>query len=487
MSGRRVLVVYPTGVSDSKELANYYVQKRGIPATNVLGVSISMTPFGTYYIGEYQKFYGDLVRPIKAKLAQLGETNIDVILLVGAIPYEVRNAAQVGVSVDSTLMMLWSLDPNTNNIATKANPYFEHNPTVGADKGHFDHKTYKVAGNSEMYLVSRLSNADQIDHALYADRFLFPQEGYYNGYVYVDSEYGQGGNGNVARYTDEYLVAQPAAHSGNFSASEAEADMNIAFAEHYARQAGFPLKWENTTNGAEIGEPEASFSDGTSARTAPRGLFYGGWYNYNNYNDVWEWLPGSVACDLNSGPKFGREALLHGASAASYVIGEPYRAGHPRPDVLIYYLLNGYSFAEASTLATPLMGWMSVHEGDPLYTPTAPVLVTPTAEFPRTLVKDTSPPSLAVGSPVIAAGPEANDRIIQLSINDKAEPELAVAQVDYGTDVSYGNTAKSGQGYKRRLAVTLKNLQKNTLYHYRVTLKDPAGNVTVTGDYTFKR
>jgi uncharacterized protein (TIGR03790 family) len=110
-SARRVLVVYPTGVNDSKQLADYYVQKRGIPATNVLGVSISMTSTGTYYIGEYQKFFGDLVRPIKAKLAQLGETNIDVILLVGAIPFEVRNAAQVAVSVDSTLMMLSSLDP----------------------------------------------------------------------------------------------------------------------------------------------------------------------------------------------------------------------------------------------------------------------------------------------------------------------------------------------------------------------------------------
>ena len=68
-----------------------------------------------------------------------------------------------------------------------------------------------------------------------------------------------------------------------------------------------------------------------------------GWYNYGNYNDVWEWLPGSVACDLNSGPTFGR-GYSSGASAASYVIGEPYRTGRQHPDVLLYYLLNGYSF-----------------------------------------------------------------------------------------------------------------------------------------------
>jgi hypothetical protein len=382
-------------------------------------------------------------------------------------------------------MMLNYLDPNKNNIAPKNNPYFEPTPTVGTDLGHFDHKVHKLAGTLDIYMVSRISNMDQIDHALYADRFLFPQQGYYNGFVYIDSEYGQGGNGDKPRFTDEYLVSQPAARSGNFAVSEAEADMNIAYAEHFVLRSGFPLKWENTTNAARIGDPEASFSDGTSARTAPRALFYGGWYNYNNYNDVWEWLPGSVACDLNSGSKFGQEALRHGASAASYVISEPYRNGHPRPNVLLYYLLNGYSFAEASTLATPTMGWMAINEGDPLYTPTAPVLVTPNPESPRAMVKDTSAPSLAAGYPMIAAGPEPNDRVIQLLINDKAEPELAVAQVDYGTDATYGSTATSGRGYKRNLAVTLKNLQRNTLYHYRVTLKDPSGNITVTEDYTF--
>ena len=34
--------------------------------------------------------------------------------------------------------------------------------------------------------------------------------------------------------------------------------------------------------------------------TAPGALFYYGWYNYGTYRDVWEWLPGSAASDLNS-------------------------------------------------------------------------------------------------------------------------------------------------------------------------------------------
>jgi hypothetical protein len=131
------------------------------------------------------------------------------------------------------------------------------------------------------------------------------------------------------------------------------------------------------------------------------------------------------------------------------------------------------------------MGWMAVNEGDPLYTPTAPVLVTPTVDFPRTLIKDTFAPALEVGSPVVAAGPEPDSRVIRLLINDRPEPEVAIAQVEYGTNTNYGSTANSDQGYKRRITIILKNLQKKTVYHYRLTLKDPVGNVTVTNDYSF--
>jgi len=179
------------------------------------------------------------------------------------------------------------------------------------------------------------------------------------------------------------------------------------------------------------------------------------------------------------------EALRHGATAASYVVGEPYRTGHQHPDVLLYYLLNGYSLAESSTLATPTMGWMAVNQGEPLYTPTAPVLVAPVQDFPKTMAKDTSAPALVSGYPVVASGPAPDDRVIRLLISDMTNPELAVAQVDYGTDTSYGSTITSGQGYERRFAITLKDLGKNIRYHYRVTLKDPVGNVTITNDYVF--
>src|SRR5262245_8139456 len=100
ISSSRVLIVYPAngldsnldGTNDSKQLADYYAQKRGIPAANILGVTITVLRNGFYYVGEYSTFYNDLVGPIKTRLAKLGPANIDVVLLVGAIPTSVRNA-----------------------------------------------------------------------------------------------------------------------------------------------------------------------------------------------------------------------------------------------------------------------------------------------------------------------------------------------------------------------------------------------------------
>lgn len=78
--------------------------------------------------------------------------------------------------------------------------------------------------------------------------------------------------------------------------------------------------------------------DGTPTDAAPRAMFYFGWYSYNLYYDIYDWLPGknlkvfvadksnflgSYASDLDSVnfgydyrnnyyPVFGTQSLYHG-------------------------------------------------------------------------------------------------------------------------------------------------------------------------------
>ena len=480
-----VLIVYKAngpdnnhnGVSDSLELAQYYALKRNVPLANLLGLNVSVG--SAYSTGQYGTFYTEMVAPIQNALTSLGSTNINVILLAGELPTVVYDGSNTALSVDSALMGINGLGSAPNSVIPKrVNPYFDPAPGFDASPGHFNQNLYRYNGTT-MYLVTRLGSdsslrgIDQVDQSLYASVYLYPQAGYYSGNAYVNSLYGT--------YTDAFLSEQPAVQQGLYD-NDADADMNIAYAEHSILPSGFPLKWLDTATSLEIGNPTATFSDGTSAATAPKAIFYGGWYNYNNYNNVYQWLPGSFATDLNSGSYFGIQALDHGASAASYVVSEPFLDGAVRPNILYYYLLNGYTFAEASALATPYIGWMVVNEGDPLYAPLQA----------KTPVIDTQGPVLSAGYPTLAVNPSTGNAVMSLMVNGTPNPEVVTAQVQYGPDTNYGNVAIStGNGplveatgvFSRTPTVSLP-WALGTVYHYRIVLTDPAGNITTTGDYT---
>jgi len=482
ISASSVLVVYQTnapdkdsdGVGDSLELARYYSAKRGVPSANIVGVTPSVATI--YGIADYAKFRSELVVPIQAKLARLGAENIDVILLAGALPVKVTNASGQVMSLDNVLMGLNFWDASTADFAPLYNPYGANTvgktPSIGPDAPRFSHAFNFIS--TTMYLVARLGSDDalrgmeELDQDLYAEQYLSNKVGGYSGTGYIDSRYGVPvGMTNAGKpYTDAWLTANvPAIDAGFFT--YATADVWIAFGEHIISAAGYPLRWEQTS--ASIGDAGSTISN------AARALWYGGWYNFIKYNDVWDWLPGSVACDLNSAPMFGKQALAHGASNAAYVVSEPYLTGHQRPDILLYYILKGYTFAEAAALATPNIGWMNTNEGDPLYAPLAP----------RTPAKDTTAPALETSPAISLKLGTTADWLVKLMIDDSAAPELASVRIDYGLTATYTGTATSGSGYWKRPSVTLSGLVANTLYHYSVTLTDPSGNVSHSADAVF--
>jgi uncharacterized protein (TIGR03790 family) len=303
----RVLVVYNAnlgdedgnGVPDSLQVANYYASKRGVPAANLLGLGITLN-FGPirYDVTEYGRFYSEMIQPIRNKLQALGPTNIDVIVLCYGVPYNLGSdtSGTGSVAIDNVLMALNNWSPTTNNVERLNNPYIATSPTFETDRPAFTHDSYKISGQ-DMYMVARLDGMSAlraqnlVDQALYAERYLAAGNGLFNGNIYVDSRFGP--------YADAQLAANNAVISGSYGSNNS-ADLNMAYAEHYVAGTGLPLKWENTGNSVSIGQPGAQYHDGTSALTAPRALMYGGWYNAAQYFDVYEWLPGAVACDLNS-------------------------------------------------------------------------------------------------------------------------------------------------------------------------------------------
>ncbi|MBA3710351.1 MAG: TIGR03790 family protein, partial [Planctomycetes bacterium] len=463
---------------DSLEVAAYYAAKRGVPAANLLGISCPTSNNDVYYpTSAYTGFINEVVKPIKTKLAALGAGSIDVLLMSYGLPFAVTDN---GYSLDNALMGLNYWSETSNNISWMSNPYLEPNPTFGTDLGHFSHAQYTFMGTA-MYLVSRLDGPrgvrgalDLIDQAVYADRFVGGAAGMVNGPVYVDSR------GDKGAYTDASLTADADVQSGAYY-TYAPTDVNIAYGEHYVSGTGLALKWEQS--GGTIGDAGLTYADGSAASSAPRALMYGGWYNYGNYKNVFDWLPGSVACDLNSsslyfwqvrdpvGGAWAARALGAGATMSCGVSAEPYTTGHTRPNILLYYMLKGYCFAEASTLSNPAIGWMSYAIGDPLCAPMAAKALVIDASAPRCA-------SCVIGKSV------AEGTFVNLLVDASARPEVAKIVIDYGATASYGQTITSGFGYFRRHHLVLTSLPAS-IVHFRVTMTDPAGNVSISDDVTF--
>ena len=274
----------------------------------------------------------------------------------------------------------------------------------------------------------------------------------------------------------------------------------MAMSRLFITDADFECRWENTLDsdapenekGWEIGDTGAYYSNGSRADKAPNALWYGGWYNYTKYNlNAWRWIPGAVACDLNSNSMenitnisgcFGAGALYLGVTALCGVINEPGLSGHTQPEKLLYYILNGYNFAEAAYHALPYLGWKTRNIGDPLYNPMK--LKTPT--------KDDVPPPIPTVTCSLANTQPAQVNIHVTFATNGRGPDLALCKVEYGLSENYDSLVDFGQiGNNRYFIyhmthdVTLQNLLPDTLYHINVTLKDPVENLTESGDLTF--
>ncbi len=63
--------------------------------------------------------------------------------------------------------------------------------------------------------------------------------------------------------------------------------------------------------------------------------------------------------------------------------------------------------------------------------------------------------------------------------------ESATGEIEYGEDVAYGSSARSGNAQIEH-EVLLTDLKPETIYHYRIEVTDLDGNVTVSSDSTFE-
>ena len=156
------------------------------------------------------------------------------------------------------------------------------------------------------------------------------------------------------------------------SAGYAEGDQWIKAAGEAMRRQGIPVITDDLPETIQSGFP------------VTQAAAYYGWYAENIEgafaDPLFHFVPGAVAAHLHSfsaatlhDPLKGWTAplILHGASASVGNVYEPYLSFTTDFGAMAASLLSGANLGESYYAAQPVLSWMSVLVGDPLYRPYA--------------------------------------------------------------------------------------------------------------------
>jgi uncharacterized protein (TIGR03790 family) len=116
------------------------------------------------------------------------------------------------------------------------------------------------------------------------------------------------------------------------------------------------------------------------AGAAKNVAIYCGWYSHGKFVDCCEYVPGAVAWHLASSeavtlrkadsPVWCPNLLKKGVCATLGPVNEPYTVGFPKPAEFFGFLATGeYTLVESYSRSVLMCSWMTVLVGDPLYNP----------------------------------------------------------------------------------------------------------------------
>ncbi|HSV63861.1 MAG TPA: TIGR03790 family protein [Chthoniobacterales bacterium] len=351
------IVVFNQDVPESVELARFYAQKRGIAREHLVGLSISRTE--EISREEYDAMIRNPLRAIfkergwwtlnEPRGAQVTVTSnaIRFVALIKGVPLKIRPvvdypgdkpggppiANRNDASVDSEVAALGAFSDQISG--PLQNPYFQ------------SYRAMTEAESSAMLLVCRL-DAPQVAtvRRMITDAIETEKTGLW-GRAYLDA-------------------------ARNSAPGFATGDHWLADARDELHKDGVPLIYEDTPEIFPNGYPMTDCA-----------LYYG-WYTDRIAGPFtqpdFQFVPGAIAVhihsfsastlhDENSG--WAGPLLTKGAAATIGNVYEPYLQLTAHLDILNDRLLHGFTFAESAYMASPVLSWMSVMVGDPLYRPYA--------------------------------------------------------------------------------------------------------------------
>jgi len=336
-----IVVIANDKVTESVNLAQYYMQVRSIPKENVLILQTTTKEKCSRTV-----FAQEIQQPILQFVSQRLQTQrIRCLVTMYGIPLKIFSAKKEKndqktdrAAVDSELALL--LSGEYPLAGWQPNPYF-----LGFQR----QKTLLI--RDKVLMVSRLDGPD-------------PE--------------------SVRRIIDDSIQAEQTGLEG-----KACMDARWKFPQKNNTQ-GYALYDASLHNAAELLKKDGrlnvklnSVEQLFSRNECPQTALYCGWYSLADYRNAFTWQPGSVGYHIasaecstlkKSGSKVWCKRMLEeGIAATIGPVYEPYVQGFPRPDIFFSHLIDGYlSLAECYLISLPYLSWQMVLIGDPLYLPFSP-------------------------------------------------------------------------------------------------------------------
>lgn len=354
------VVVYNEDEPESHGLADFYAEKRAIPAEHIVGLKcstqeeITRADYDSTIAEPLRKIFTDKgwwkLRPPDDALGPVESNRIRFIALMRGLPLKIAPAADyegdkpyhnspIGehneAAVDSELATL-ALRLRTVSGAIN-NPYFK------------SFSGFRDARHPELMLVARLDGPTAVTVRRMINDSITTEQTGLRGFAYLDARglAAQGSPGGLQ-----------------------EGDLWLQAAANQLQRSGVPVILDNGP---------ALFPQGYPMRHA---ALYFGWYA-GQIEGAFAGIgirfrPGAVACHIHSfsaSTLRSTEAswvgplLTQGAAATMGNVYEPFLTLTPHLDIFSERLRGGYSFAESAYMSQRVLSWMTTFVGDPLYRP----------------------------------------------------------------------------------------------------------------------
>ncbi len=328
-----VLVVVNQPSELSRQIGEYYAERRNIPASNICRLNAS-----TSEEISRSEFDDQIARPIQYFLRghNLSESVLYIVTTAG-VPLKIHgNTGMAGeaASVDSELTLLYSdMHGRPHPV-----PAGIHNPFFGKLNAPFRHPDFPI------YLVTRLAGFDFEDVKGIIDRALVAHN---RGKFVIDLKGSDNTKGNAwllqaAQQLPRDRVALDVSRTVLANLSDVIAYASWGSNDPDRKERHLGIHW---LPGAIMTEYVST--NGRSFRRPP---------------DTWR-LGGGFA---GSPQTLTADYIHDGVTGASGHVYEPFLEFTPRPNILLPAYYHGRNLAESYYLAIPLLSWMNIVVGDPL-------------------------------------------------------------------------------------------------------------------------